>query len=69
MKSAPSNYSEYKFSAKSDNFKKITLMGGFFTFWGLKMPSRGRTIIFSKEKIMVVSIPKIRKFYSGVGKI
>ena len=41
MDSAPSNYSECKFSAKSNNFKKITILGGFLTFLGSKMPPGG----------------------------
>ena len=31
MNLAPSNYSECKFPAKSDNLKKITILGGFLT--------------------------------------
>ena len=47
MNSAPSNYSECKFSAKSDNFKKITIIGGdFLTFLGAKKPPQGGTRIF-----------------------
>ena len=41
MNSAPSNYSECKFSAKFDNFKKITISRGFHNIWGVKMPPWG----------------------------
>ena len=46
MKSEPSNYSECKFSAKSDNFKKIAIIGGdFLTFLGKNAPSGGTRIL------------------------
>ena len=50
MKSAPSNYSECKFSAKSDNFKKITILGGFLNIWGgVKMPPGGHNIFLGSK--------------------
>ena len=42
MNSAPSNYSECKFSAISDTFKKSLSQGRvFYHVWGQKMPPRG----------------------------
>ena len=58
MKSAPSNYSECKFSAKSNNFlKNHYIRGEFFNIFGVKNATQGAnqnfpgiyTIIFSKE--------------------
>ena len=48
MNSASSNYSECKFSAKSGNLKKITIIGGgiFNIFGAKKAPPQGGTRIF-----------------------
>ena len=46
MNSALSYYSECKFSAKSDDFSQITIIGGILKhFWGQKAPP-GVTRIF-----------------------
>ena len=41
MKSAPSNYSECKFSVKSNNFIKIAIIEGLFNIFKAKMPPGG----------------------------
>ena len=77
MNSAPSNYSECKFSAKSDNFKKITMLGKIFDIFEVENAPPGVDLEFSwhihcdflKEDHMGSSITKIRKIYSGVWKI
>ena len=70
MKSAPSNYSECKFQQNPTTFKKSLYQGKvFFTFFGSKMPPRWAnqnfpgiyTMVFAKETIQVVSVPKVKK--------
>ena len=46
MNSAPSNYSECKFTAKSDNFT-ITIIGGIFNIFGGKKAPKGELEFFS----------------------
>ena len=72
MNSAPSNYSESKFSAKSDNFKKSLYQGGFLTIWGQKCPPGHfpgtHTMIFSKKTIGQFPYQKLEKFIAAFGR-
>ena len=48
MNSASSNYSDSNFSAKSNNFHKIIVIGGFNILW-IKMSPRGLQKMFGSK--------------------